>query len=276
MGLNTRSPAIFRAGPTKYESSTDAPLLHPRAALRVARGELRAGERVIEIPDDRAGLVHREAVMLEGRDLREGLVLFYVRRFFLLALHDVYADEVEVRLLLGERTEDFSCACADCAAIELHDSSPRPQYAPCAERREDGTCNAPTHLEVTMARSEPACDPDDVGIIRAFMTKVGDKWSVLVLVTLARTTQKRARFSELQKKLAPISHRVLTMTLRTLERDGFITREAFAEVPPRVEYELTTRGKDLLEPLELLVQWITANWPAIKQSRRRFDDARGR
>ena len=109
------------------------------------------------------------------------------------------------------------------------------------------------------------------------MTKVGDKWSIVLLVTLARTATKRARFSELQRKLEPISQRVLTTTLRTLERDGFVSREVFAEVPPRVEYELTARGLDLLEPLELLVQWIALNWPAIQQSRKRFDElARGR
>ena len=127
------------------------------------------------------------------------------------------------------------------------------------------------HLKTTDS-IEATCNLDDFEIVREFMTKVGDKWSIVLLVALDRTATKRARFSELQRKLDPISQRVLTTTLRNLERDGFVSREAFAEVPPRVEYELTARGIDLLKPLELLVQWITMNWPAIKQSRKLFDD----
>jgi DNA-binding HxlR family transcriptional regulator len=130
---------------------------------------------------------------------------------------------------------------------------------------------ASDHAKTTEA-AEATCKRDDFELVREFMTKVGDKWSIVLLVALERTSTKRARFSELQRKLAPISQRVLTATLRNLERDGFVSREVFAEVPPRVEYELTSRGIDLLEPLELLVQWITMNWPAIKQSRKLFDD----
>ena len=116
------------------------------------------------------------------------------------------------------------------------------------------------------------CRSDDVGVVREFMTKVGDKWTILALVTLARTPTKRARFSELQRLLGRISQRVLTTTLRDLERDGLVSREVFAEVPPRVEYELTALGLDLLEPLERVVEWIRVNWPSIKQSRGRFDE----
>ncbi len=126
-----------------------------------------------------------------------------------------------------------------------------------------------------MAHDErkPVCAPDEFLVVREFMTKVGDKWSILLVVTLARTATKRARFSELERSLAPISARVLTTTLRDLERDGFVSREVFAEVPPRVEYELTALGLDLLEPLERLVAWIGANAPAIAESRKRFDGA---
>ena len=118
------------------------------------------------------------------------------------------------------------------------------------------------------------CQRDDVGVVRDLLTKVGDKWTMLLVVTLARAPGKRARFSELQRMLAPISQRVLTTTLRDLERDGFVSREVFAEVPPRVEYELTPLGMDMLEPIERVVEWMRANWPSIEASRAKFD-ARG-
>jgi DNA-binding HxlR family transcriptional regulator len=68
-----------------------------------------------------------------------------------------------------------------------------------------------------------------------------------------------------------ISQRMLTTTLRNLERDGFVSREVFPEVPPRVEYELTSLGKSLLEPMELLVDWIGGNWNSITEARVAFD-----
>jgi len=69
-----------------------------------------------------------------------------------------------------------------------------------------------------------------------------------------------------------ISQRMLTTTLRNLERDGFVTREVFAEVPPRVEYELTATGRGLLVPMQALVDWIGGNWSAVKKARARFDE----
>jgi DNA-binding HxlR family transcriptional regulator len=102
---------------------------------------------------------------------------------------------------------------------------------------------------------------------------VGDKWSILLVVMLARTSYNRARFSELQRLVDGISQRMLTTTLRNLERDGFLTREVFPEVPPRVEYELTALGLSLLSPMEHLVQWIGVNWAPIKEAGARFDSA---
>lgn len=128
---------------------------------------------------------------------------------------------------------------------------------------------ANAHAQMIEPASAP-CNHDAFGVVREFLTKVGDKWSVVLLVTLARMPTKRARFSELQRKLDPTSQRVLTTTLPSLERDGFDPREVLAEVPPRVEYELTGRGLDLLEPLE--VQRITASHPAIARSRELFDE----
>jgi len=115
------------------------------------------------------------------------------------------------------------------------------------------------------------CKSEETKVLRDFMTKVGDKWSILLVVTLARMPNHRARFSELQRMVDGISQRMLTTTLRNLERDGFLSREVFPEVPPRVEYELTDLGLSLLEPMQHLVQWIGSNWDSIKKARESFD-----
>ena len=115
------------------------------------------------------------------------------------------------------------------------------------------------------------CKGEHAKAARDLLTKIGDKWSILVVVMLARTPVHRARFSELQRMVDGISQRMLTATLRHLERDGFLKREVFPEVPPRVEYEMTSLGLSLLHPMEHLVNWIGNNWPAIKQAREQFD-----
>jgi DNA-binding HxlR family transcriptional regulator len=118
------------------------------------------------------------------------------------------------------------------------------------------------------------CKGEHAKAARELLTRVGDKWSILLVVMLARTPRNRARFSELQRLVNGISQRMLTATLRNLERDGFVKREVFAEVPPRVEYELTSQGLSLLKPMEHLVQWIGSNWPSIKEARARYDRKR--
>lgn len=115
------------------------------------------------------------------------------------------------------------------------------------------------------------CKNEEAKVVRELLTKVGDKWSILLVVMLARSPDHRARFSELQKMVDGISQRMLTTTLRNLERDGLLTRKIFPEVPPRVEYSLTPLGLSLLKPMEHLVQWIATNWPAIKTARQKFD-----
>jgi len=100
---------------------------------------------------------------------------------------------------------------------------------------------------------------------------LGDKWSVLLILRLARMPEERARFSELKRSLPEISQRMLTATLRNLERDGLISREMFAEVPPRVEYQLTDLGLSILNPMREIVTWIEGNWGTIKTSRAVFD-----
>ena len=108
--------------------------------------------------------------------------------------------------------------------------------------------------------------------MREFLTKVGDKWTILIVVSLSQVPSCRARFSEIEKVIPAISQRMLTLTLRNLERDGLITRELFPEVPPRVEYELTALGKSLLAPTQALLDWVGNNWPDIKKARGKFDE----
>jgi len=111
--------------------------------------------------------------------------------------------------------------------------------------------------------------------LRELLTRLGDKWSILVIHALARAPKNRARFSELRREIQGISQRMLTTTLRNLERDGLLTREAFPVIPPRVEYTLTMLGKDLLHPVQSLVGWVEGHWEKIERSRRDFDVING-
>lgn len=115
------------------------------------------------------------------------------------------------------------------------------------------------------------CGHDDPLAIRELLTKVGDKWTIFLILALAKVHSGRARFSELEQSIPTISQRMLTVTLRSLERDGLVTREVFPEVPPRVEYELTYLGKSLLSPMEVLFDWVAGNWEAVKNSQSKFD-----
>ena len=101
--------------------------------------------------------------------------------------------------------------------------------------------------------------------IRDILTRIGEKWPMLVLVTLhANGTM---RFSDIHKTIADVSQRMLTVTLRTLEADGLVNRKVYAEVPPRVEYELTERGRSLIPHIEGLVGWALQQMPGIMDSR---------
>lgn len=112
-----------------------------------------------------------------------------------------------------------------------------------------------------------ACAPHDV------LSGLGDKWTILTLLLLAIVPEHRLRFSAIKHGIEGITQRMLTVTLRNLERDGFLIRHCYAEVPPRVEYELTAMGKDLLPALEGFTGWIREHWPLILDARRAFDDA---
>ncbi|GAA4479626.1 helix-turn-helix domain-containing protein [Microbacterium panaciterrae] len=105
-------------------------------------------------------------------------------------------------------------------------------------------------------------------MIRDVLDRVGDKWSLLVVATLDGDTM---RFSELLRHIPGISQRMLTLTLRQLERDGLVTRTAFAEVPPRVEYALTALGRTFVDIAHTIARWAITNHPTIEESRAAYD-----
>jgi DNA-binding HxlR family transcriptional regulator len=104
--------------------------------------------------------------------------------------------------------------------------------------------------------------------VREVLNRVGDKWSILVVGVL---DQGPKRFSDLRRSIEGISQRMLTLTLRGLQRDGLVTRTVFATVPPRVDYDLTPLGRTLLVPVRALAAWADANRQAIQDARARFD-----
>lgn len=104
--------------------------------------------------------------------------------------------------------------------------------------------------------------------IRNVLSRVGDKWSMLVLFTLESNDNQR--FKELQRNIPDISQKMLTATLKMLEADGLIRREVFPEVPPRVEYSLTKKGKSLLPLIDNLLSWASENMEDIFESRRKY------
>lgn len=134
---------------------------------------------------------------------------------------------------------------------------------------EEGTSNSPSDC----CRTE-----GDYGIlqwdaregceVRQILDRIADKWSLLVIALLER---RKLRFSELRKNIDGVSQRMLTNTLRQLERDGLISRKVFPVVPPRVEYELTDLGCTLLDTIQSLVNWTERNQQKIIDARGRYD-----
>ena len=103
--------------------------------------------------------------------------------------------------------------------------------------------------------------------IRSVLDRIGDQWSLLVLLTLERGTH---RFTELQRAIGDISKRMLAETLRKLERDGFVSRKVYASVPPKVEYQLCPLGKSLAAQLRPLVKWANANHNEVRKARKAY------
>lgn len=129
------------------------------------------------------------------------------------------------------------------------------------KKLQEGTSRAPGNLHV----------PEDCRAVSDVLARVGDKWTVLVVGVLGEGPK---RFNELRRSLGSISQRMLTLTLRALERDGLVTRTVFPTIPPRVDYALTKLGRSLLEPVSHLGAWARRNQPAIEAARQRFDTDR--
>ncbi len=111
---------------------------------------------------------------------------------------------------------------------------------------------------------------DDCVATREILSLVGDKWSVMVTVNLGQGTM---RFNDLKRAIEGISQRMLTLTLRGLERDGLVKRTVFPTTPPRVDYELTRLGQTLLEPVSELAAWAQSHKPEIQRAREAFERA---
>jgi DNA-binding HxlR family transcriptional regulator len=107
--------------------------------------------------------------------------------------------------------------------------------------------------------------------VNDILSTIGDKWTVLIVVTLSKGPM---RFNEIRRAVGGISQRMLTLTLRGLERDGFATRTVFPTVPPRVDYALTELGKTLIEPLAAIGTWAIAHRDEVVDARASFDAAK--
>lgn len=110
---------------------------------------------------------------------------------------------------------------------------------------------------------------NEVCPVRSILDGIGSKWSILILDILGE--KGTLRFSEISKALGDISQKMLTSTLRSLEADGIISRKMYAEIPPRVEYELTNLGRDLLPNIQALISWGYKNIETIQQNRNNYN-----
>jgi DNA-binding HxlR family transcriptional regulator len=121
-----------------------------------------------------------------------------------------------------------------------------------------------------MSKYEKSCliRGDGGRAIRGILDRIGDKWTLLVVATLDGPA---LRFTELQARIPGISQRMLTRTVRNLERDGLVSRTVFAQVPPRVEYELTATGRTLIGPAVTLAEWAVDHNPEIGRHQAAYD-----
>jgi DNA-binding HxlR family transcriptional regulator len=134
---------------------------------------------------------------------------------------------------------------------------------------EDGTLKSPGHCERTDLPDDALqWDTREDCEVRQILDRVADKWSLLVVALLDQDT---LRFSELRRQIDGISQRMLTVTLRQLERDGLVDRTVYPVVPPRVEYALTPLGASLHQTIQALVRWTEANQERIASARAEYD-----
>lgn len=125
-----------------------------------------------------------------------------------------------------------------------------------------------TVVDETLRSMGKLCINHDPEVFRSVLERIGDKWSLLLIGILEEGPR---RFTELLRTVPGISRRMLTITLRALERDGLVTRTIYAEVPPRVEYAVTDLGRTLGQPVLALATWAADNQDAILANRGTFD-----
>jgi DNA-binding HxlR family transcriptional regulator len=153
----------------------------------------------------------------------------------------------------------------------------------CPRTAQEGTFLKPEHTKVTVPKPPipklpvpkrpPVLAPNahlesDCRGVASILARVGDKWSVFVIMLLGDGPR---RFNEIKRMVGGISQRMLTLTLRGLERDGLVTRTVFPTVPPRVDYELTDLGRGLWQPVEALGKWAAEHQAQIEGARQKFD-----
>jgi len=128
----------------------------------------------------------------------------------------------------------------------------------------------PSHAKVPSPADLNRGEHSECIVVREILDRVGDKWSVLVIALLG---ERGRRFTELRRSIDGISQRMLTLTLRQLERDGLVSRTVHATVPPRVDYALTPLGRSVLEPLTALMCWAQQQGTDVADARRRYEEA---
>lgn len=131
--------------------------------------------------------------------------------------------------------------------------------------RQDGTFLIPRHMKVTNDNQHLS---ENCSRVSEVLSRIGDKWSILIVMQLCDGPR---RFSELKRGIGGVSQRMLTLTLRGLERDGLVLRTVFPTIPPRVDYELTPLGHSLRTPVATLGNWAFTNMIAIELAREEFD-----
>ena len=129
----------------------------------------------------------------------------------------------------------------------------------------------PIRLEAVVARFRDAGGKGSLSDcpVRGILDKISDKWSMLIVLELADGPQ---RFNRIRRSIPDISQKMLTQTLKELQRDGLVSRTVYPTVPPAVEYELTPLGVSVLRPFSILIEWADASWEAIAAARTSFGE----
>ena len=137
-------------------------------------------------------------------------------------------------------------------------------------RHTKGTASLPIRRSLTQQLRDdgPDSSHDSCKPVAEILARIGDKWSVLLVMLLGDGPK---RFNEMRRLVGGISQRMLTLTLRGLERDGFVSRTVYPTVPPRVDYDLTPLGHSLREPISRLGEWAFAHRDAVEAARVAFD-----